>query len=118
MRVRDGGHQFPGIKDLIFATAILATGCMRTIVRPNGEVRAWIIGNGHATVCQDQGNAMRARSALGAPQGKDVPVATEVPDVTVMGRCTEITGSSTSSNLAITIGLVVAAAAAIAAVAL
>lgn len=99
--------------------ALLLAGCMRVVVRPDTkEVRAWIIGNGHATVCQDQGQAVRARSALGAPQGKEMPVATEVPDVTVTGRCVEVTGSSTSSNLAITIGLVVAAAAAVAAVAM
>lgn len=91
---------------------LLLASCMRIVIAPDAQrVSAWILGNGHATVCHSLGETQRRRSPLGAPQGEHTPVATEVPDVRVQGPCTDITGSSTSSNLVLAVGLLAAAVA-------
>ena len=95
---------------LVLVLFVSLTACMRIRIAPNGDIHAFIIGNGHAIVCQDPGETVRQRSPIGAPQGKDVPVATEAPDVTVQNHCTEVTGTSTSSNSAITIIATIGAA--------
>lgn len=85
--------------------------CMAGHVGPDGKWTGVILGNGHVTVCEPEGSVTRERNPTAIQTQKDVPVGADIHDVKVVGKCVEVTGASTSTNLAIVIGVIAAAAA-------
>ncbi len=93
-------------------------GCTIVVVRPDETpmIRSLMLGNGHVSICKPGGVIIRTRSGLARPPDAETPVGADVLDVSVAGECIEMTGASTSGNLVIAIGLIVAAAASVVAI--